>query len=148
MGDELGESDGKRGCKRVREGDDVVSSDSTSTTDATTHGDATTKSFHALERANQELKEQVREAKKRESELVFRLTYKEKDIYNLEAHIKELVERSEKNAMHFRCKLHSYERRFFLSLPIFIYLFFLSLRHSKSDCVYFPLLEPALWTPW
>lgn len=125
MGDELGESDGKRGCKRVREGNEVVSSDSTSTTDATTHGDATTKSLHALERANQELKEQVREAKKRESELVFRLTYKEKDIYNLEAHIKELVERSEKNAMHFRCIhfLHKH-RNIVPSLPTSAFVLF------------------------
>ncbi len=51
---------------------------------------------------NRALRDASREAKKRESELVIRLTQKEKDIYNLESSMKDMHEESEARAMQLR----------------------------------------------
>lgn len=59
----------------------------------------------ALEQSKQEQKKTndlVQETKKRESELVIRLTQKEKDIYNLESLVKLLKDREEKRAVQMR----------------------------------------------
>ena len=109
----------KRGVKRART-DGVLYSPSSSqcgrtTTNTTTSASSTSSNdanggeflaaeggAQELQRANAELREQLKEAKKRESELVVRLTRKERDIFNLEAYIKELMESSEKKMLQMR----------------------------------------------
>jgi len=55
-----------------------------------------------LVKENHALAEQVTEYKKRSSELVVRLTQKEKDVSNLEAYIKDLTESTDRRAMQMR----------------------------------------------
>jgi hypothetical protein len=75
-----------------------VTGDTTGVADPSKLNDA----FAELNSTNALLKSQYADVKRRESELVIRLTMKEKDILNLESHARRLVEASDKRTVHLR----------------------------------------------